>query len=196
MSDNFIMNLSKYKLILASKSPRRQMILTEAGFDFEVKVIDIEESYPEVMHASDVAQYLAEKKAKQVPFLKPNEILITADTTVVLNETILGKPEDKEDAFKMISSLSGKMHSVITGVCIKNDHRVISFDDTTFVYFKRLTNKEIDYYIDNFEPYDKAGGYGIQDWIGMIGINNIEGSFFNVMGLPIHKIYAELPALL
>ncbi len=172
------------------------MLLTEAGFDFDVKVIDIDESYPDIIHVSDVALYLAEKKAKQVPFLKKNEILITADTTVVLNETILGKPESRDEAFEMISSLSGKMHSVITGVCLKNDHRVLSFDDTTVVYFRKLTNKEINYYIDNFDPFDKAGGYGIQDWIGMIGITSIEGSFFNVMGLPIHKIYAELPALL
>jgi len=190
------MNLNNHKLILGSKSPRRQMILSEAGIDFDVKVIDIEESYPGNMHAMDVAQYLAEKKAKQLPFLKPKEILMTADTTVVLNDTILGKPENRKEAFNMLSALSGRVHTVTTGVCIKTHNKVIAFDDTTFVYFKKLTDKEINFYIDNFEPYDKAGGYGIQDWIGMIGVIKIEGSFFNVMGLPIHKIYAELPAML
>ncbi len=172
------------------------MILSEAGIDFDVKVIKVEETFPGNMHAMDVAQYLAEKKAKQVPFLKPNEILLTADTTVVIDETILGKPENKHEAFEMLSSLSGRVHTVTTGVCIKTHKKVIAFDDTTFVYFKKLTDDEINYYIDNFEPFDKAGGYGIQDWIGMIGVNKIEGSFFNVMGLPIHMIYSELPALI
>ncbi len=190
------MNLDNHKLILGSKSPRRQMILSEVGIDFDVKVINVEENYPDYLHAMDVAQFLAEKKAKQVPFLHPNEILLTADTTVVLNETILGKPESRDEAFGMLSSLSGKVHTVTTGVCLKTAKKVIAFDDTTFVYFKKLTDNEINYYIDNFDPFDKAGGYGVQDWIGMIGINKIEGSYFTVMGLPIHMIYAELPAVL
>lgn len=166
--------------------------MNEAGFDFEVKTVDIEENYPESLHPMDVAQYLAEKKAKQFPFLKDNEVLITADTTVIIGNTILGKPFDKDEAYQMLTSLSGKMHYVITGVCLKSKHRVIAFDDKTEVYFRTLSSNEIEYYIENFDPFDKAGGYGIQDWIGMIGITKIDGSYFNVMGLPIHKLYAEI----
>jgi len=182
------------KLILGSQSPRRQMILTEAGFDFETRIINIEEIFPDSLHVMDVAQYLAEKKAKQVPFIKENELLITADTTVVHNDTILGKPANKRDAKIMLSSLSGKTHAVVTGVCLKDKNKMISFDDTTFVYFKTLTDDEINYYVDNFDVLDKAGAYGIQDWIGMIGVNKIEGSYFNVVGLPVHKLYAEFKA--
>ncbi len=180
------------KIILASKSPRRQMILTEAGIDFIVKAVDITEEINENIPAVDVAQHLAEKKAMQFPFLHENEIVIAADTTVIINDTILGKPEDEEDAVRMLSSLSGKTHSVVTGVCIKDRHRVVSFSDTTLVEFKTLTDKEIDYYIRHYEPYDKAGAYGIQEWIGMIGITRIEGSYFTVMGLPVHKVYDVL----
>ncbi len=184
--------ISGKKIILASSSPRRQMILTEAGIDHIAKPVDITEEYYDHLHVDDVAKYLAEKKAKQFPYIKENEIIITADTTVVVNNTILGKPEDKEDARLMLTSLSGKSHHVITGVCIKSREKTISFDDTTYVVFKTLTDEEIDYYIDNYEPYDKAGAYGIQEWIGMIGVIKIEGSYFNVMGLPIHKLYAHL----
>lgn len=168
------------------------MILTEAGFDFDVKIINVEEIFPDNMKAMEVARFIAEKKAKQVPFLKNNEILMTADTTVVLNDIILGKPEDRDDAFTMLGSLSGKMHAVVSGVCIKNNKNVVSFSDTTYVWFKPLSDEEIEYYVDEFQPYDKAGAYGIQDWIGMIGVTKIEGSYFNVMGLPIHKIYDEM----
>jgi len=178
--------------ILASKSPRRQMILTEAGFDFIVKPVDISEDYHGMLPVEDVAKYLAEKKAKQFPFLRDNEIVIAADTTVVINGTILGKPQNAAEAATMLTSLSGKIHDVITGVCIKSKDKVVSFDDDTRVYFKSLTDKEIDYYIKEFKPFDKAGAYGIQEWIGMIGIRKIEGSYFNVMGLPIHKVYETL----
>jgi len=178
--------------ILASKSPRRQMILTEAGFDFIVKPADISEDYHGMLPVEDVAKYLAEKKAKQFPFLRDNEIVIAADTTVVINGTILGKPQNAAEAATMLTSLSGKIHDVITGVCIKSKDKVVSFDDDTRVYFKSLTDKEIDYYIKHFKPFDKAGAYGIQEWIGMIGIRKIEGSYFNVMGLPIHKLYTAL----
>lgn len=190
------MDFGKHKLILGSKSPRRQMILTEAGFDFDVKVIDVEETFPDDIHANEVARFIAEKKAKQLPFLKKNEILITADTTVVLDDVILGKPQDRDDAYTMLGVLSGRKHEVVTGVCIKNSKRNIAFSDTTVVWFKELTDAEIEYYIDECEPFDKAGAYGIQEWIGMIGVTKIEGSYFNVMGLPIHKIYAELQAFL
>jgi septum formation protein len=180
------------KIILASKSPRRQFILTEAGIDFDVKPVDVIEDYYGTIPIDEVAQHLAEKKAKQFPYLKENEIVLAADTTVIVNDTILGKPEDHEEAVQMLSSLSGKAHQVTTGVCIKDHYQVISFSDTTLVYFKTLTEKEIDYYIKNFEPFDKAGAYGIQEWIGMIGVSKIEGSYFTVMGLPIHKVYEAL----
>lgn len=180
------------KIILASKSPRRQFILTEAGIDFDVKPVDVVEDYYGTIPIDEVAQHLAEKKAKQFPYLKENEIVLAADTTVIVNDTILGKPDDHEEAVQMLSSLSGKAHQVTTGVCIKDQHQVVSFSDTTLVYFKTLTEKEIDYYIKNFEPFDKAGAYGIQEWIGMIGVSKIEGSYFTVMGLPIHKVYEAL----
>lgn len=180
------------KIILASKSPRRQFILTEAGIDFDVKPIDILEDYTRNIPIVEVAQHLAEKKAKQFPYLRENEIVLAADTTVIINDTILGKPEDDEDAMQMLRSLSGKTHHVTTGVCIKDRHQEISFSDTTLVTFKILTEEEIDFYIKNFKPFDKAGAYGIQEWIGMIGVSKIEGSYFTVMGLPIHKVYEYL----
>lgn len=180
------------KIILASKSPRRQMILTEAGIDFTVKPVEILEDHFVNLPIDEVAQHIAEQKAKQFPYLKENEIVIAADTTVIINDTILGKPKDAEEAKQMLSSLSGKSHHVTTGVCVKDRHQVDSFSDTTMVHFKTLTDKEIDYYIKNFEPFDKAGAYGIQEWIGMIGVSRIEGSYFTVMGLPIHKLYSAL----
>jgi septum formation protein len=180
------------KIILASRSPRRQMILTEAGIDFTVKPVDVQETYRTNIHIDEVAKYIAEKKAKQFPYLKEKEIVIAADTTVIINDTILGKPDDREEAVQMLSSLSGITHQVTTGVCIKDRHEMVSFSDTTYVEFKILTDKEINYYIDNFEPYDKAGAYGIQEWIGMIGVIRIDGSYFTVMGLPIHKVYDAL----
>ena len=180
------------KIILASKSPRRQMILTEAGIDFTVKPVEILEDHMVNLPADEVAQHIAEQKVKQFPYLKKDEIVIAADTTVIINDTILGKPKDREDAERMLSSLSGRSHHVTTGVSIKDMHGMVSFSDTTWVNFKMLTDREINYYIDNFEPYDKAGSYGIQEWIGMIGIDRIEGSYFTVMGLPIHKVYEAL----
>ena len=183
---------SKLPIYLASKSPRRQMILTEAGIDFTVKPVEILEDHFINLPVDEVAQHIAEQKAKQFPYLKENEIVIAADTTVIINDTILGKPTDAKEAEQMLSSLSGKSHHVTTGVCVKDRHQVDSFSDTTLVHFKTLTDKEIDYYIKNFEPFDKAGAYGIQEWIGMIGVPKIEGSYFTVMGLPIHKLYSVL----
>lgn len=177
------------KIILASKSPRRQFILTEAGIYFDVKPVHVLEYYNDTIPLFEVGQHLAEKKAKQFPYLKKNEIVLAADTTVIINDTILGKPDDQEDAIQMLSSLSGKTHHVTTGVCIKDKNQIFSFSDTTQVSFKTLTEKEIEFYVKNFEPYDKAGAYGIQEWIGMIGVSKIEGSYFTVMGLPIHKVY-------
>lgn len=180
------------KIILASKSPRRQFILTEAGIEFTVKPVDILEDHFVNLPADEIAQHIAEQKAKQFPYLKEKEIVIAADTTVIINDNILGKPEDRDEAVRMLSSLSGKTHHVTSGVCIKDKNHVISFSDTTLVEFKVLTEKEINFYIDNFEPFDKAGSYGIQEWIGMIGVKRIEGSYFTVMGLPIHKLYEAL----
>ncbi len=180
------------KIILASKSPRRQMILTEAGIDFTVKPVEILENHFVNLPVDEIAQHIAEQKAKQFPYLKENVIVIAADTTVIINDTILGKPSNHDEAEQMLSSLSGKTHHVTTGVCIKDRHQVFSFSDTTRVHFKTLTDKEIDIYIRDFEPFDKAGAYGIQEWIGMIGITRIEGSYFTVMGLPIHKVYETL----
>lgn len=180
------------KIILASKSPRRQFILTEAGIDFDVKPVYIHEDYITNIPIDEVGQHLAEKKAKQFPYLRENEIVLAADTTVIINNTILGKPANREEAVQMLTSLSGKTHHVTTGVCIKDRHQVISFSDTTLVSFKTLTDKEIEYYIKNFEPFDKAGAYGIQEWIGMIGVTKIEGSYFTVMGMPIHLVYDAL----
>lgn len=180
------------KIILASKSPRRQFILTEAGIDFIVRPVDILEDYASDIPIDEVAQHLAEKKAKQFPYLRENEIVLAADTTVIINDAIFGKPEYDEEAKQMLSILSGETHHVTTGVCIKDQHQVVSFSDTTLVSFKTLTEKEIDFYIKNFRPFDKAGAYGIQEWIGMIGVTRIEGSYFTVMGLPIHKVYEML----
>jgi septum formation protein len=180
------------KIILASKSPRRQFILTEAGIDFDVKPTFIHEDYYTNIPIDEVGQHLAEIKAKQFPYLRENEIVLAADTTVIINDAILGKPNDDGDAKQMLSTLSGKTHHVTTGVCIKDKHQVFSFSDTTLVSFKPLTEKEIDFYIKNYKPFDKAGAYGIQEWIGMIGVSKIEGSYFTVMGLPIHKVYEYL----
>ena len=193
-------NLKNYKIILASHSPRRQYLLKELGIDFEIKIKDngeikFKETYPKTLKKEQIALYNAELKAKAFENEIPdNTILITADTIVCLGNEVLNKPDDYDDAVKMLSKLSGKKHQVITGVCIKSTikNKSISFYDTTNVYFKELTEKEITYYVDKFKPYDKAGAYGIQEWIGYIGIEKIEGSYFNVMGLPVQRLYEEL----
>ncbi|MCC5928678.1 MAG: septum formation protein Maf [Cyclobacteriaceae bacterium] len=182
----------KKRYILASKSPRRQMLLTEAGMDFDVKIVNIVEEYPADLPIEKVALYLAQRKANQFPYLKEHELVITADTTVVIDDRILHKPKDETEAYEMLWKLSGREHLVITGVCLKSRDKVISFDDLTRVQFKVLSEKEISYYIQHFKPFDKAGAYGIQEWIGMIGIHSIEGSYFTVMGIPIHKVYSHL----
>jgi septum formation protein len=179
-------------LILASSSPRRQYLMKEAGFNFTVEKPDVEESFPPEMPVDQVAKYLASKKAE---FFRPklqNEVIVTADTVVILDNKILNKPLHRQEAIEMLSLLSGNVHLVVTGVCILSKEREESFDDTTEVCFKRLTAKEIEYYVDAYKPYDKAGAYGAQDWIGMVAIEKITGSYFNVMGLPIHKVYQHL----
>jgi septum formation protein len=179
-------------LILASSSPRRQYLMKEAGFDFTVEKPDVEEDFPSTMPVEQVAKYLAAKKAE---FFRPqihDEIIVTADTVVILSGKIMNKPSDRAEAIHMLSSLSGKTHLVMTGVCILSKEKEESFDDTTEVTFQPLTKKEIEFYVDNYKPYDKAGAYGAQDWIGMVAIQRISGSYFNVMGLPIHKVYEHL----
>uniref|UniRef100_UPI0032178339 Maf family nucleotide pyrophosphatase n=1 Tax=uncultured Draconibacterium sp. TaxID=1573823 RepID=UPI0032178339 len=183
----------KYNFILASKSPRRQQLLKSLNISFSVKTKEVDEIYPEHLKKEEVPVFLAELKSK--PFqdeLSENDLLITADTVVCLGEEILGKPKDYSEAFNMIRNLSGKEHQVITGVCLTSPQKRHSFYSLTNVLFKELTNQEIDFYINQFKPYDKAGAYGIQEWIGTIGITHIEGSFYNVMGLPIQKLYEEI----
>jgi len=183
----------KYNFILASKSPRRQQLLKSLNIDFKVITKEVEEIYPENLSKEEVPVFLSELKAK--PFLgelTDNDLLITADTVVCLDDSILGKPSDYNQAFDMIQKLSGKEHQVITGVCLASSNKLHSFYSLTNVTFKDLTQHEIEYYITQFKPYDKAGAYGIQEWIGTIGITHIEGSFYNVMGLPIQKLYEEI----
>lgn len=180
-----------HSLILASNSPRRHEILKGAGYSFKVQSTNIEETFPEDMPTDEVAQYLAVKKANALK-VEGEEIVIAADTVVVLENDILGKPKHAGIAEIMLHKLSGKRHDVITGVAISDRKKMIQFSDTTAVFFKSLTEEQIDYYIKNYAPFDKAGSYGIQEWIGMVGIERIEGSYFNVMGLPIHRVNEEL----
>lgn len=181
-----------HPLILASNSPRRQQILREAGFDFEVFTKSIDEDFDHQMDVRQVAEFLANKKNSAYREDRQEAIIITADTTVVLEDTILNKPEDEQHATEMLVALSGKEHEVISGVCVSYGDQVDCFSDTTIVQFKNLTEEEIDYYIKHFRPLDKAGAYGIQEWIGMIGVTKMEGSYFNVVGLPIHRLYQVL----
>lgn len=183
----------KYNIILGSASPRRQQLLKDAGFTFKTVSIDADESFSPTLQAEQIPVYLAEKKASLYPdVLKDDEVLITADTIVWVDNIVLNKPGNEFEATQMLQLLSGKMHQVYTGVCITSNKKKVSFFDETKVYFKPLTEKEITYYIKNYKPFDKAGSYGAQDWLGLIAIERIEGSYFNVMGLPIHKVYANL----
>lgn len=184
--------INNYNIILASSSPRRISLMRDTGFKFEIRNISVDEEYPSDLKATDVAIYLACKKSDYFKEVLNDELIITADTTVCLDGEIIGKPKDREDAVNILKKLSGNKHSVITGVCLKMKDKVISFSECTYVYFKDLNDEEINYYVDNFKPYDKAGAYGIQEWIGYIGVEKIEGSFFNVMGLPIHRLYNEI----
>lgn len=186
-------NLNKYRIILASRSPRRQHLLRKLGLRFEVITRDFPEEYPENLRGPDIAMYLAKEKAKCFKDeLADNEIVITADTIVWCNDRMLGKPADKKDAFEMIRALSGNTHEVISGVSILSPFKERTFFDSTKVTFEVLTDDEISYYIDEFKPYDKAGAYGIQEWIGLAACSRIEGSYFNVVGLPVQRLYREL----
>ncbi|MEQ9290106.1 MAG: Maf family nucleotide pyrophosphatase [Cyclobacteriaceae bacterium] len=182
------------KLIVASNSPRRQELMAQAGFKFEVLTKDVDESIQNGTSPMDVAKLLAIKKNSQYRASLSDEIVVTSDTVVIADGQILGKPKSAEQAQQMLEGLSGGSHLVVSGVCISTDVKTVSFDDVTVVHFKPLDKEEISYYIEHYKPFDKAGAYGIQEWIGMIAVDRIEGSFYNVMGLPIHKVYQSLAA--
>ena len=185
-------NLDKYDIVLGSNSPRRRELLNDMGVKFRVEAIKgIDETYPDSLPVEEIPVYLARIKAEGHA-LQPKELLITADTIVVLDESVLGKPISEVDAHRMLRALSGRAHRVISGVCVTTENRTESFADTSIVYFAELTDDEIDYYIKHYRPLDKAGAYGIQEWIGNIGISGINGDFYNVMGLPTRKLYQLL----
>lgn len=190
-------NLDKYNIILASGSPRRQQFFKDLGLNFEVRLKPVVEDFPKQLRHFEISDYLAQIKA--IPFkdsLKDNDILITSDTIVWLRNEALGKPKDASEAFQMIKSLSNATHEVITSVCFTTSKFQKTVNANTKVTFKDLTDEEINYYIKTFKPYDKAGAYGIQEWIGKIGITHIEGSYFNVMGLPTHLVYETLNSII
>ena len=189
-------SIKNYKLILASASPRRQQLMKDAGFTFEVRLKNVEEKYPQELHWENVPEYLSKVKASAFrEELKADEVLITADTVVCIHDRILGKPADRKEAISMLRKLSGNRHLVVTGVSVTTRTEQLSFSSRTDVFFKHLSNEEIEFYVDTYKPFDKAGAYGIQEWIGYIGIERIEGSFYNVMGLPIQKLYETLRKL-
>lgn len=184
--------LSNYNLILASGSPRRQHLFKELDIPFTIDIREVEEVYPKHLKGAQITDYLADLKSKSFKNLQAKDLLITSDTIVWFEEKAIGKPKNKKDAFDMLKKMSGKEHDVFTSVSIKGKSIQKIFNDKTMVLFEEFTNEEINYYLDKYSPYDKAGSYGIQDWIGLIGVKKITGSYFNVMGLPVHKLYKEL----
>lgn len=188
----------KYKLILASKSPRRSQLLEEAGLSFTIKTMDVKEDYPLDLPAKEVPVFLAQKKAKAASiFLEnSNDVILAADSEVILGDRIFGKPKDKAAAVEMLSSLSGKVHQVVTGVCLKTINKEIAFGELTTVHFNALTEAEIAYYVDKYQPFDKAGSYAIQEWVGLCKIKKIEGTYSNVMGLPVNRVWDALSEIL
>jgi septum formation protein len=183
--------LKPYNVILASGSPRRQQYFKDLDIDFSIQIRQIEELYPKELKGAEITDFLADLKSKAFTDLQEDDLLITSDTIVWLENKALGKPKDAKEAFTMLRALSGKQHQVITSISIKSAFFQKIINDITTVSFKELTDEEIKYYINNYKPFDKAGGYGIQEWIGFIGIDKIEGSYFNVVGLPVHKLYKE-----
>lgn len=182
-----------YRLILASKSPRRQQLLSGLGFNFEIVTREVDESFPPQLKAQEIPLYLSKIKADAFnDLLDEKTIVLTADTVVWINDKVLNKPENEEEAYQMLRLLSGNMHEVFTGVTISSKFKHQSFFSKTNVYFKHLSDEEIWYYIKNYQPFDKAGAYGAQEWIGYVAIEKIEGSYFNVMGLPVKEVYEEL----
>ena len=185
--------LNDYKIILASRSPRRQQLLTELGLKFKVVVKDYDETFPSGLTGEEIARYIAYRKAASFENEIPeNAIVIAADTIVWCNDKVLGKPVNKVDAFAILKEISGNTHEVITGVSIRSKSKEITFSESTKVTFEPFSEEETEYYIENFKPYDKAGAYGIQEWIGIIACSHIDGSYFNVVGLPVQRLYKEL----
>lgn len=187
-------NLKKYQITLASNSPRRKELLSGLNLDYKVKILpDIDETYPDTLKGEDIPLYIARKKAEAYKsIMSKNELIITADTIVYTDGEVLGKPKDEADARRMLHALSGRSHQVITGVCITTSGFQRSFASVTEVTFDTLTDDEINFYISTYSPMDKAGAYGIQEWIGFIGVSKLNGSYFNVMGLPVQRLYREL----
>lgn len=184
---------SPFKIVLASKSPRRQELIKQITPNLEIRIQDVEEIYDSNLAPEKVPEYLAKLKAEALfTSLSDNELIVSADTIVVLENEILGKPRDLAHAKEMLRQLSGKKHQVITGCCLMSNNKTILFSNTTFVYFKNLSEESIAYYVENFKPLDKAGSYGIQEWIGMLGIEKIDGCYYNVMGLPLSQLAEEL----
>lgn len=190
-------NLKKYQIILASNSPRRKELMSGLGVDYVVKTLpDVDESYPDSLQGGDIPEFIACKKAGEYrSILQPGELLITADTIVWLDGKVLGKPHGREGAVEMLRALSGKKHQVFTGVCLTTTEWQKSFTAASDVLFDELSDEEIAYYVDRYQPMDKAGAYGVQEWIGYIGVHSISGSFYNIMGLPIQKLYKVLKTL-
>jgi len=189
---NDLLKQKNVELILASKSPRRQDLLKKLALDFKILVSDVDETYPDNISTFSIPEYLACKKAKSIQVVNENQLIISADTIVILGNDIIGKPKDLDDAKLILKKLSGKMHYVITGVCLRANKQETSFSSETKVWFRDLSDEEINFYVETYKPLDKAGAYGIQEWIGYIGIEKIEGSFYNVVGLPVEKLYVEL----
>jgi septum formation protein len=187
-------NLHKYKVVLASNSPRRKELLSGLGIEYQIKTLpDIDESYPKGLDGMEIPAYIARPKAEAYhSLMADDELIITADTIVWLNGEVMGKPQDKADACRMLGALSGKTHQVITGVCLTTKNKQKTFSTVTDVTFASLTDEEIIHYVEHYLPMDKAGSYGIQEWIGFIGVESISGSYFNVVGMPIQRLYTEL----
>lgn len=188
------MNIKDYHIILASNSPRRRELLRGLDLAFDVRVLpDIAENFPETIEPKDVAEYISKVKANAyLDTITEKELVLTADTVVIIDREILGKPHDAEQAKAMLHKISGRKHQVVTGVCLTTKERQHSFSVSTDVTFKELPDAEINYYVETYEPFDKAGAYGIQEWIGYVGVTSLEGSYFNVMGLPVQRIWTEL----
>jgi septum formation protein len=184
--------LKNYRVILASGSPRRQQFFEDLDLDFTVQLKDVVEKFPKDLKGAEITDFLADLKSQSFTNLANNDLLITSDTIVWLNNKALGKPKNKQEAFTMLKELSGKKHEVITSISIRSKNFQKIINDTTAVYFKEISDREITYYINNYYPFDKAGAYGIQEWLGYIAIHKMEGSYFNVAGLPVHKLYKEL----
>jgi septum formation protein len=193
INSTLAIHLSEFSIVLGSQSPRRKELFAGLNLPFSVEVREVDEQFPAEMSPVEVPEFLAVIKSN--PFhadFQPDQLLITADTIVLIDNKVLGKPLDYEHAFDMLQLLSGRKHTVITGVCITSAQKQVTFSDYTDVWFKSLSNDEIDYYLTHYHPYDKAGSYGVQEWIGYVAIEKIEGSYFNVMGLPIQRLYEEL----